>query len=205
MIPVRRIPEPTNFDEDVRQPGQKWLAANPGAKRPRDFWSKFRAELADGFSNLCGYTAMHEPVGTVDHFKSYKSNPGQAYEWSNYRFAAQWINSSKQTKEVLDPHDVGDEWFEIHLPSLQLMLVPEKIPPNYLELAKRTLTDLPIAHDERVLKQRRCWYKMYLEKKLHLDGLREVAPLIAIAVEKQIAQAVKGNDTRPAGGSLLSG
>lgn len=40
---------------------------------------------------------------------------------------------------------------------------------------------------ERVLRQRRGWYREYQEGKLTLDGLREVALLIARAVEKQNA------------------
>jgi hypothetical protein len=46
---------------------------------------------------------------------------------------------------------------------------------------------LPIAHDERVLKQRRHWYQKYREGKLSLEGLRDVAPLIAAAEEKRLA------------------
>jgi hypothetical protein len=185
VIPVAPVPEPTGFHERAHLPGLGWLAKNPGARRPHDFWSPFRAELAEGFANRCGYTAMFEPVGTVDHFRSYKSHPAQAYEWSNYRYASQWINSSKRAGEVLDPHEVGEGWFEILLPSLQ-MVATEKIPPEHRALAAQTLTQLPIAHDERVLKQRRNWYKMYQEKKLSLDGLRSMAPLIAAAEEKRL-------------------
>jgi hypothetical protein len=37
---------------------------------------------------------------------------------------------------------------------LQLVLT-EKVPPEHRALAERTLAVLPMAHDERVLKQRR--------------------------------------------------
>ena len=102
------VPEPLGFDERVRKPGNAWLAENPGAERPRDLWSPFRAVLAEGFANRCGYTALHEPVGTVDHFASTRERPALAYEWSNYRFASQWINSSKKAGGMLDPHVVGE-------------------------------------------------------------------------------------------------
>lgn len=188
MIPVAPVPEPSAFDERVRRPGNAWLAENPGVKRPRDYWSPFRAVLAEGFANRCGYTAMHDLAGTVDHHRSYRTNPDLAYEWSNYRYAAAWINSAKKASEVLDPYEVGEGWFEVLLPSLQLVAT-DKVPPERREVVERTLKHLPIAHDERVLKLRRCWYELYRERKLSLEGLREMAPLIAAAEEKRLMAA----------------
>ncbi len=51
------------------------------------------------------------------------------YEWGNYRFASARINAVKKTDDdrVLDPFEVGDDWFEILLPSLQ-MVPTERIP-----------------------------------------------------------------------------
>jgi hypothetical protein len=91
--------EPENFDEKVRQPGNNWLAKNTDPKkRPIDYWSKFKSDLADGFNNLCGYSVMYEPLGTVEHFLSRENHRHLAYEWSNYRFASGWVNSSKVVK-----------------------------------------------------------------------------------------------------------
>lgn len=135
---------------------------------------------------------MFEPVGTVDHYEDCKGNPHLAYEWTNYRFAAQWINSSKQSRrpgalQVLDPFEVEDGWFEILLPSLQLV-VSNRVPRELRERAEYTLQKLHLRDDERVLRQRKGWYTMYLEKD-DLCLLRKFAPLIARAVEKQAAQA----------------
>lgn len=192
MIPVVPVPEPADFDERARRPGEAWRARTTEAPRLRDYWSPFRTALAEGFANRCGYTAMLLPNGgTVDHFRSYRTYPQLAYEWSNYRYAAAWINSAKKTADVLDPYEVGDGWFEVLLPSLQLVAT-DKVPPERKALVERTLARLPIAHDERVLKQRRIWYEMFEAGKLSLAGLRNVAPLIAAAVEKLLATAVKG-------------
>jgi hypothetical protein len=188
VIPVAPVPEPSGFDERARRPGNAWLAKNEGVGRPRDYWSPFRAVLADGFADRCGYTAMYAPVGTVDHFRSYKTNPELAYEWANYRYAAAWINSAKKTSEVLDPYEVGEGWFEVLLPSLQLVAT-DKVPPERRALVEQTLKGLPIAHDERVMKQRRRWYELYREGHLSLKGLREMAPLIAAAEEKRLIAA----------------
>jgi hypothetical protein len=188
MIRVRRVPEPDAFTYDARPRALEWLARqNRELRRPRDFWSPFRLVLAEGFSNRCGYSAMYIPDGTVDHFVSWDEDQALAYEWSNYRYATGWINSSKQNltcTEILDPFDVEDDWFEILLPSLQLVAT-KNIPAKYRKRAETMLTRLGLRDDERILRQRREWYRLYQEKKLTLDGLHELAPLIAVAVEKQ--------------------
>jgi len=190
MIPVPHpIPEPNGFNDKCRQAGTDWLTANPNCKRPRDFWSPFRHALADGFSNRCGYGAMWIASGTVDHFVSCDEDKSLAYEWSNYRYVDGWVNSSKSKKpsaDILDPFDVGNGWFEILLPSMQLVLT-DAIPPAFREKAEKTLAQLPIRDDERILRTRREWYRMYEDGELTLEGLRKKAPLIAAAVEKQAA------------------
>jgi len=187
MIPVPNpIPEPAGFDENCRQKGLTWLASNPNCDRPKDFWSPFRQALANGFSGRCGYSAMWSSSGTVDHFVSVNADKALAFEWSNYRFVEGWINSSKNKcnhQDILDPFVVGSGWFEILLPSLQ-MVTTDAIPPAYMQQAENTLIRLHLRDDERILRQRRAWYGLYQSGKLTLDGLRDLAPLIAAAVEK---------------------
>ncbi len=189
MIHFEPVSEPPDFDQNARQRGHKWLAENPYATRPRDYWTPFKPQLADGFGNLCGYTAMYESVGTVDHYQSWKNNKPLAYEWSNYRFAAGWINSSKLNADdqVFDPFEVEDGWFEILLPSLQLV-VTSAVPVNKRTQAEYTLERLHLRDDERVIRQREAWYRRYQENKLTLKGLEEVAPLLARAIRKQQSQ-----------------
>ncbi|MFB2920359.1 MULTISPECIES: hypothetical protein [Aerosakkonema] len=186
MIRFNPPSEPPEFDQKARQPGNNWLAKNPNNLRPRDYWSPFKSNLADGFGNLCGYSVMYEPVGTVDHYLSCENYPNLAYEWSNYRFASAWINSSKRTldDQVLDPFQVGEDWFEIILPSLQLVLT-NKVPPAERQRAEFTLQRLRLRDDERVIRQRQQWYQLYLDGDITLEGLEKKAPLIARAIRKQ--------------------
>jgi hypothetical protein len=193
MIPCIPAPEPGNFDQSVRQPGLKWLASHPQPGslkvappwRPLDYWSEIKSQLAAAFNDLCAYGAMYEPVGTVDHFLAVSTNPHLAYEWSNYRYASAWINSSKQNaSNIMDPFDVKADWFEIILPSLQLVLT-EKVPKNLRPTAQYTLERLKVIEDERILRQRQHWSAEFLAKRLSLEGLRRHAPLIARAIDKQ--------------------
>lgn len=190
MIPVPNpIDEPEDFNKKCREKGAEWVAAHPDKSRPTDLWSTFKPELAKGFSDRCAIAAMWIPDGTVDHFVSCNEDMLLAYEWSNYRYMAGWLNSSKNKKkaaDLLDPFHVGEGWFEIALPSLQLMLT-DKIPAAFQKRAENTLNDLPIRDDERLLRTRREWLRMYEDGELSLEGLRKKAPLIANAVEKRDA------------------
>lgn len=191
MIPVPNpIPEPTRFDQECRKKGLEWLRENPNCGRPRDLWSPFRLDLAKGFCDRCGYSAMWISSGTVDHFVSVNANKALAYEWSNYRYIEGWINSSKNKcdeQKILDPFLVQSGWFEILLPSLQLVTT-NAIPDAFKQQAGYTLERLHLRDDERIIRQRRAWYELYQSGELSLEGLRRMAPLIAAAVEKQLAR-----------------
>jgi hypothetical protein len=189
MITVLAGAEPAYFEKEIREPGNKWLAKNPNAKRPRDFWARCLPELGEIFVNRCGYAAMLDPTGgTVDHYKSFKNHRELAYEWKNYRFASAVMNASKRTADtdVLDPHEVGKGWFEILLPSLQ-MRVADAVPQEFRARAEFTLKRLNLRDGERIIQWRQSWYDMYLSQEMNLEGLRRVAPLIAEAVEREAA------------------
>ncbi len=196
------VPAPQGFLDGAPEHAA-WLENNPGAKRPRDYWSDYRDDLADGFGDLCAYTVMYCPNGTVDHFVSWDEDNTRAYDWSNYRYAAGWYNSSKQNLEsnqLLDPLAVEDGWFEIILPSMQLVAT-DAVPENMRERAEFMLERGRLGHDERVLRVRRQWYKLYRAKKLPLAGLRELAPLIAAAVESAEREQGQANQRSRLGSS----
>ena len=188
MISVAVVSEPDEFDTQCRSPGRKWQRANPVSKRPKPLWLRFTADLADGFHNLCGYCALLDPTGgTVDHYLSIKARPELAYEWANFRFANQAMNASKKNADdqVLDPYEVGDGWFEVILPSLQLQLT-SRVPHALRAKAEFTLERLGLRDGERVIRARRQWYALYQAGELTLDGLRLCAPLIADAVSRTL-------------------
>ena len=192
MMRFQIVKKPENFAAQAEVQGATWLAAHPDAKRPKDYWSEFKPKLADGFRQLCAYGAMYEPVGTVDHFVSWDEDKTRAYEWENYRFASGWINSSKQAlkcHQILDPFEVVEDWFEILLPSLQLVAT-ERVPTAERARVEFVLTRLHLRDDERVLRQRRAWYAMYQAGKINLDGLTDMAPLIAAAIRRRSQAAL---------------
>lgn len=198
MIRVRpQKKEPDNYDERCRKRGRQWLKDHPEYDRPRDYWSEFEPDLRKVFNSLCGYCAMMVMKAQVDHFKpvALLKQGGEdelAYEWSNFRYGEAVLNQKKSNHIVLDPFKVKNEWFEILLPSLQLVLT-SKVPKAKQKLAQFTLKQLGLRDGEVVVRYREVWFSMYRERKLTLDGLKQVAPLIASAVEKDLA---KGKDWR---------
>jgi hypothetical protein len=126
----------------------------------------------------------------LDHFLSCENHRHLAYEWTNYRFVSGWVNSSKGTldNQVLDPFEVEDDWFEILLPSLQLVIT-DKVPPEKLEKAEFTLKRLRLQNGSQVMRQRQVWYNLYCAGSIDLKGLEKMAPLIARAVKKQQANS----------------
>lgn len=188
MIPVPNpIAEPDTFDDRCRKRGNAWLLANPEADRPYAYWTEYNHVLAEAFSSRCGFSGQWISSGTIDHFQSWHADKSQAYEWDNFRYVEGWLNSSKSKKPantIMDPFFVQSGWFEIILPSLQLV-VSNTIPAQHRALAESTLKQLPIGHDERILRPRRQWLKLYEDGDLSLAGLEKFAPLIAAAVRKR--------------------
>lgn len=182
MIGVAPVAEPVGFDERVRRRGAAWLASHPAGQEPRPYWTEFLPQLREGFGGRCGYSAMYVPDGTVDHFRSRRDHRALLYEWGNLRFASSLMNTAKKARDVLDPYEVGDGWFDVLLPSMELVARYDRIPEDRHAIVRATLATLPLAHDERVLRQRREWYVMFRGGELSLDGLGRVAPLIARAV-----------------------
>lgn len=139
---------------------------------------------------------MYEGVGTVDHFVSISEDRSQAYEWANYRYCSGWINSSKRNEpswKMLDPFDVQNGWFELHLPSMQLR-VTDAVPDQVRERAEYVLDRLHLSNDERLVRQRRTWLEMYQHEEISLAGLESMAPLVARAIRRDSVKAMPQKD-----------
>jgi hypothetical protein len=198
VIQVLPRPEPAKFDERCRKRGHRWLKKHPDYEgRPHDYWSEFEPDLRDVFEGRCGYCAMLVMRGQIDHFipvSLFKgdANHHLAYEWSNFRYGEGTLNQRKASARVLDPYEVEDDWFQVLLPSLQLVLT-NKVPDDVRALAESTLERLGLRDHEVVVRYREEWFRLYREEQLALEGLRRVAPLVARAVEHDLA---RGKDWR---------
>lgn len=194
MKRFKRVAEPANFDARCRKRGRAWLKKHPKYRRPADYWSEFEPELRNAFSELCGYCVMVTMKCQVDHFvpvailKTRKKDQ-HAYEWKNFRYGEGVINQRKSNHVVLDPFKVRDDWFELLLPSLQLVLTPA-VPARQRKLAEFTIKRLGLRDSEVVVRYRKKFFEMYQAGKLTVEGLDEVAPLIAAAIRRDLASGI---------------
>lgn len=179
------INEPANFESDCRTPGKEWLANNPTSENFPNHWTQFQPELAEGFHDRCGWWAMRLADGDVDHFLSKKKRRDLTYEWSNYRYIAGTVNSSKKTwdDQLLDPFEIQDGWFEVLLPSMQLVTTAN-LPAALLPKAKLTIEKLHLDNGRKVRRNRQRWFEDYKAQKITFAGLQDFAPLVAKAVAK---------------------
>jgi hypothetical protein len=189
---------PRGWQTHVLKKGRKWLAVpgNRAKDRPHDYWSgkdaRYRKALKEGFHHLCGYTAMWAPVGTTDHYIPWarvRNTPQahQAYQWTNMRYAVDWFNRDRKATPVPDPYTVGDDWFELLLPSLELVAT-ENVPAAELPKVQAALYWL--AKHENVMSARAAYWTEYTthdrsgNPNLSFEALERRAPLIARALRK---------------------
>ncbi len=214
MIPVATLDEPPHFDTNCRVAGTAWLAANPtkDCHERSDLWSPFRAALRKGFSERCGYLAIKLHVGgVVDHYVSCTEDRAKAFEWSNYRYASETVNSrksalDKQKIKVLDPFDVKNGWFRVILPSFELALT-DTVDADMRKLAQDTLKELHLDTGYEAIEARWSVYQSHWnEGAINLAGLRKDAPLIADAVEARMREGkpLPGPADSPAGRPVVA-
>lgn len=191
MIAVANpIPEPADFDSGCRRPGITWWSSRrlagetPKTSEFPNLWAKYESDLARAFHQRCGWWAMWIAEGEVDHFLSKKNRPELAYEWTNYRYIAGSVNGSKGNLDdkVLDPFDVQDGWFEVIVPSMQL-IGTDQLPAALKDKASFTLEKLRLREGTKVVRCRRRWYESF-KNGTPISELEKFAPLVAKAVKK---------------------
>ena len=186
MIPVQLQPEPTDFDERVRQPGIQALRGSPD-KLP-DYWTRCLKQLHKASQGICAYLCIYIPPGvgarSVEHFLAKSSEPSLAYEWSNYRLACSLMNSRKNAyRDVLDPFEVGEHWFILEFSMLQVLPNPDLDAENARPV-RETIQRLKL-NDQECLDARADYYDAYLRKEVTFELLRRRSPFVASEMERQ--------------------
>lgn len=199
MIRVFRKPEPEGFDENVRKPGARWLAASPvnlTKDRPNPFWRTWEpcaSAVSRMFEERCGYLATVLTSGHVDHFISWSRSKRDgrhhlAYEWDNYRWLHPQLNSSKGDCDFVDPFEVKDEWFDLDLMTLNLIVNTEAIPHDVRSRVKTTVEKLALEKGPMAIKLREEALQLYREG-LRVDALERRAPMVGRALRKLVDAA----------------
>jgi hypothetical protein len=211
MIPVTAQPEPADFDVMVRQPGRQVLleligspeAANRRGPRRKvvaeriadipssalePLWRHCLPKLHEAYKGVCAYTAfyIHRVTGgrTVDHYVAKAGDPGQAYEWANFRLACSMVNARKSdVPYVLDPFSIGQDWFQLELVSFQVF--PNPSLPEVDRLAIQATIDRLDLNDADCRQTRATEFQMYFSNQLPLAVLHLYSPFLAREMVRQ--------------------
>lgn len=191
MYKINRIAEPANFNTQVRQPGVAFLAQtpNPTYKQwiSKNYWSTVSKELYEGSGGICAYSGCLIPyvVGTptIDHQRPKDIYPALAYEWDNYILAALLPNSLKRKHLVLDPRKIGDDWFELNIPTLEVEPNTNKS-PRIVKWVEETIKHLKL-NDKRYIVMRQNNISPFIHGNWDYDYLLIASPFIAKELTRQ--------------------
>ena len=184
MIKVSQQAEYPAFDRSVRQPGLAFLRQTP---RPtsrqfnrRNYWNRALTELHAAYAGICAYTAMYLPDrGTVDHFFPKGTFPRLAYEWTNYRLSSGRVNGFKgKSTDVLDPFQIGDDWFHLDVPSC-LIRANGQLGPDLKAQIHTTIDILRLNSDDTYVQERCNILVAFAKDEIKFDFLNNRYPFLA--------------------------
>lgn len=191
MIHIDLQPEPSDFDERVRKPGNAFLADCPHPNRKQwskyNYWTRISAELYLAYGGICAYSGLWFPQTSsqisVDHFYPKSLYQEKAYEWDNYRLTTQIMNGYKGDKIVMDPFEIHDGDLTIDFPSC--LVKPRKdMTPSENNKAKSTIQILHL-NDEPQVEQRCAIVLEYINEDISKRFIENKYPFIFKELERQ--------------------
>lgn len=209
MIKIIPKPEPADFDDLVRIPGNAFLNARADkSKAPtnkefegKTFWREIIPELEVLYDRICAYCCEFIPHVTggssVEHFWPKSKQPySEAYEWRNYRLVCTRVNGWKGVKtDVLDPFKIENGWFVIDFATLLVKAADATSLPVTVTVKQieDTITTLKLNHNDRCFKSRKAHLEEYCRSG-NIAAFRAFAPFLAKEVTRQgysIADLIK--------------
>lgn len=151
------------------------------------YWTRALDDLVEAYDHICSYScfAIHEVTGarSVDHMIPLSDDSTRVYEWDNYRLAATALNARKSDfRDVLDPFEVGDDWFRMDFVRFKLWPGPSLADPQRARVAD-TIGRLGL-NRKKLRERRRKDYRRYVEGRIGFDILTQESPLVAREVTR---------------------
>jgi hypothetical protein len=193
MIPVQEQPEPPDFNEKVRLPGQKFLGKTPNPTvrqlNRRNYWTRILSDLHAAYNGICAYSAHwisgHVAFDTADHFVPKSVAPELTYEWSNLRLCSPKMNLYKgDYLDVVDPFKIEAEWFVMDF-STYLIEANPGLSPEIVASVNQTINRLRLNDDDRCVQDRYIWLREYCESECTLEHLERKYPFMANELRRQ--------------------
>ncbi len=192
MMRVAPAPEPPHFEALVRRRGLSAISElvgelpdlprrgkrrNKVAERREEIpghaypplWRKALPDLLREYRHICAYTCFYIERVTgapcVDHQVPKSRAWNLVYEWRNYRLSCALMNSRKGDAEgVLDPFEIGDDWFVLEVVSCRVLPGPGAVGEIRLRV-EETLRILRL-NDEICRKNRQEHVDAYLKREI---------------------------------------
>ncbi len=199
MIRFNTLEPPSNYETDVKTPGEDFLRlnSNPSHRdwKRHNYWSKIHTDLYELNSGLCQYCASWSPRSSssnssnkhtsVDHFLPKNKYAHLAFEWSNYRLCRVRLNNYKSDfEDVLDPYAISNEWFFLDFSSFLIK------PLAGINDEKKTqiincISRLRLNRDNDYVNERISVIKEYTLGRFNFDFIQEKYPFIAYQIRIQ--------------------
>jgi len=190
MIKLILADEPPEFDAIVRQPAYeecKKLNIALDAKKPRGvdlppYWTRMSKQIHKIYKGVCAYQGMrfayYSGASTTDHFiaKSKAKTVKLAYEWTNYRLSSLGANRVKNTRIVLDPCQIEDDWFFLNLTTGEIS-ESKNVDKKLQRRIAQTITFLKL-NDEELCEDRRVRWEQFLNREIAIKILENDYPIV---------------------------
>lgn len=191
VIPIALKPEPPNFSDRVRKPGQEFLkqVPNPITEEwnKNAFWQKVLPDMRRAYNSLCAYCATWIPHSTgshsIDHFIPKAVTPTLAYEWDNFRYVSSRFNSRKGTRSILDPFNIQFGWYTLDFSSF-LIKPGSQLNDQNKQLINDTIKILKLNDDEDLVCERQNWIEEWRNRHITFGHLKRKAPFIAYELQR---------------------
>ena len=190
MIFVCPQQEYPSFDEEVRQPGLRFLERNPRPTgkmwKNNRFWSLALGHLGNAYASRCAYTTLQMTGNdrSVDHFWPKDQYPSLAFEWCNFRLARKKINSFKGNEiGVVDPFHMENKWFVLHFDDFWIR-PGNNIDTPIRDKIQRTIEVLQL-NSEQFIEERVGVIRDLRDEHYTLDFLDDYYPFISNQIRDQ--------------------
>ena len=189
LAPLHKWPGPP-----IRKRVESVAEVTPAMLRDYPYWTRAMPALHRAYGGYCAYLARYIELvetPTTDHFVALQNSTDifLAYTWSNYRLATPWVNGAKSDfSDVLDPFEIGEEWFALDLGSYKTVVGP-KAPRDQEVAIRTTINRLGLDRSEVCVERRRAAQK-YLSPPLGkppvpLWSLELDQPFVAYELRRQ--------------------
>lgn len=199
MINATMPPPPRNYEQEVKVPGEAFLASTPSPKshqwREHRYWREIHQDLYDSLHGICSYCASFTPRKkgedanldhtSIDHFIPKSQNHELAYEWSNFRLCRARLNNRKgDFTDVVDPYEIQNGHFKLNFQNFYIFADPS-LPESEKSIITGSISRLELNNDDSYVNERARVIYSYSGSMMTFEAVGKFYPFIASEILAQ--------------------